>query len=95
MLEYVLIATGFALSAAIQPGPLQAYLLSSVAKTGWLCTLPACLAPLISDGPILLLGATRFLGKRGRRVLVLASAVLLAALGLYQLLASLLGAVAA
>lgn len=41
---------GFA--AAIQPGPLQAFFLSRVAADGWRTTLPAALAPLISDGPI-------------------------------------------
>jgi threonine/homoserine/homoserine lactone efflux protein len=55
MLEYIIIGSGFAFTAAIQPGPLQAFLLSSVAKRGWIRTLPACLAPLLSDGPIVLL----------------------------------------
>ena len=55
MLEYILIGSGFAFAAAIQPGPLQAFLLSSVAQKGWQRTLPASLAPLISDGPIALL----------------------------------------
>lgn len=55
MLEYLLIGGGFAFAAAIQPGPLQAYFLSSVALRGWKRTLPASFAPLISDGPIALL----------------------------------------
>jgi threonine/homoserine/homoserine lactone efflux protein len=55
MLEYLIIGTGFAFSAAIQPGPLQAFLLSSVATRGWIRTLPAAFAPLVSDGPIVLL----------------------------------------
>jgi threonine/homoserine/homoserine lactone efflux protein len=55
MLEYIIIGSGLAFSAAIQPGPLQAFLVSSVAKRGWLRTLPASLAPLLSDGPIALL----------------------------------------
>jgi threonine/homoserine/homoserine lactone efflux protein len=55
MLEYILIGSGLAFSAAIQPGPLQAFLLSSVAKRGWTRTLPAAFAPLLSDGPIALL----------------------------------------
>jgi threonine/homoserine/homoserine lactone efflux protein len=55
MSEYLIIASGFAFTAAIQPGPLQAYLLSSVAKRGWIRTLPAALAPLLRDGPIVLL----------------------------------------
>ncbi len=63
MLEYILIGSGFAFTAAIQPGPLQAFLLSSVARKGWQRTLPASFAPLISDGPIALLALlvlTRF-----------------------------------
>jgi threonine/homoserine/homoserine lactone efflux protein len=55
MLEYVLIGGGFAFAAAAQPGPLQAFLLARVAADGWKRTLPAALAPLISDGPIALL----------------------------------------
>jgi threonine/homoserine/homoserine lactone efflux protein len=54
MFEYFLIGGGFAFAAAIQPGPLQAYLLSSVAQAGWKRTLPAALSPLLSDGPIAL-----------------------------------------
>jgi len=55
MLEYVLIGGGFALAAAAQPGPLQAFLIARVAADGWRRTLPAALAPVISDGPIALL----------------------------------------
>jgi threonine/homoserine/homoserine lactone efflux protein len=55
MFEYVVIGSGFAFAAAVQPGPLQAFLLSSVARRGWKNTLPASFAPLISDGPIALL----------------------------------------
>jgi threonine/homoserine/homoserine lactone efflux protein len=55
VLEYLLIGGGFALPAAIQPGPLQAFLLSSVARHGWKRTLPAACSPLLSDGPIALL----------------------------------------
>ncbi|MBS1249282.1 MAG: hypothetical protein MAG431_00858 [Chloroflexi bacterium] len=54
MLEYILIGSGFALAAAVQPGPLQAFFLSSVAQKGWKRTLPAAFAPLLSDGPIAL-----------------------------------------
>jgi len=54
MFEYILIGGGFAFAAAIQPGPLQAFLLSSVANKGWKHTLPAAFSPLISDGPIAL-----------------------------------------
>lgn len=55
MFETILLGSGFAFAAAIQPGPLQAFLLASVARQGWKRTLPAALAPIISDGPIILL----------------------------------------
>jgi threonine/homoserine/homoserine lactone efflux protein len=43
------------LSAAASPGPFQAYLLSQTLQTGWRRALPAAFAPLVSDGPIILL----------------------------------------
>jgi threonine/homoserine/homoserine lactone efflux protein len=52
MMESLLLGGGFAFGAAVQPGPLQAFLLSRVTALGWRRTLPACLAPLLSDGPI-------------------------------------------
>ncbi len=55
MLEYLVFGSGFAFAAAVQPGPFQAFLLSSVARRGWKLTLPASLAPLISDVPIAIL----------------------------------------
>jgi threonine/homoserine/homoserine lactone efflux protein len=55
MLKYIVIGGGLAFAAAVQPGPLQAYLLSRVAAIGWRRTLPAALSPLLSDGPIALL----------------------------------------
>lgn len=55
MLENFLVGSGFAFAAALQPGPLQAFLVSRVAATGWKRTLPACLAPLIGDVPIAIL----------------------------------------
>jgi threonine/homoserine/homoserine lactone efflux protein len=39
----------------VQPGPLQAFLFSSVMHKGWKRTLPASFAPLLSDGPIAVL----------------------------------------
>jgi threonine/homoserine/homoserine lactone efflux protein len=50
----LILGGGYAFAAAVQPGPLQAFLLSSVARRGWRRTLPASLAPLVSDGPIAL-----------------------------------------
>ncbi len=52
MLHYFLIGSGFAFAAALQPGPLQAFLFSSAVRHGWKRTLPASLSPLLSDGPI-------------------------------------------
>ncbi len=40
---------------AAVPGPFQAYLLSQTVKHGWRRTLPVALAPLVSDGPIIVL----------------------------------------
>ncbi len=37
------------------PGPLQFFMLSQTLRVGWRRALPAALAPLISDGPIMLL----------------------------------------
>ena len=54
MLSNILIGISYALSAGLQPGPLQAFFLSKVAQNGWRKTLPAAFAPLISDGPIAL-----------------------------------------
>ena len=48
----MLMGASLAFAASVQPGPLQAYLLSRVTAIGWRRTLPAALAPLVSDGPI-------------------------------------------
>lgn len=55
MLEAILLGGGFAFAAAVQPGPLQAFLLARVAELGWRRVLPAALSPVISDGPIAVL----------------------------------------
>ncbi|MBN3035551.1 MAG: LysE family transporter [Bacteroidales bacterium] len=55
MFKYILIGAGLAFTAAVQPGPLQAYLFSRVTADGWRRTLPAAFSPLLSDGPIALL----------------------------------------
>lgn len=52
MTENLIIGAGFAFAAAVQPGPLLAFLLSKVTENGWKRTLPAALSPLLSDGPI-------------------------------------------
>jgi threonine/homoserine/homoserine lactone efflux protein len=55
MREALFLGGGLALAAALQPGPLQAFLLASVAQRGWRRTLPAAFSPVLSDGPIALL----------------------------------------
>ncbi len=55
MLLYFLQGISLGLPAAFLPGPLQAYLFSQTMRNGWRRTLPAALAPLVSDGPIILL----------------------------------------
>jgi threonine/homoserine/homoserine lactone efflux protein len=55
MFLYLLQGLGYGGAAAAQPGPFQAYLLSQTLKNGLRRTLVAALAPLLSDGPIVLL----------------------------------------
>jgi len=52
---YLLQGIGYGLAAASQPGPFQTYLISQTFTRGWKRTLPAALAPLVSDGPIILI----------------------------------------
>ncbi|HEY3473167.1 MAG TPA: LysE family transporter, partial [Anaerolineales bacterium] len=50
---YIVQGIGYGLAAAAQPGPLQTYLISQSLLKGWKRALPAALAPLLSDGPII------------------------------------------
>lgn len=52
MLEQILLGSGFALAAAVQPGPLQAYLIAQTLTNGFRRTVPATFAPILSDIPI-------------------------------------------
>jgi threonine/homoserine/homoserine lactone efflux protein len=52
MISSLLIGATFGLSAAAQPGPFQAYLVSSTMVHGWRRTLPTVFAPVLSDIPI-------------------------------------------
>jgi threonine/homoserine/homoserine lactone efflux protein len=53
MLVYLIQGIGYGFAAAVQPGPFQTYLISQTLVRGWQKTLPAALAPLLSDGPII------------------------------------------
>jgi threonine/homoserine/homoserine lactone efflux protein len=55
MTSYLLLGAAYAFAAAAQPGPFQAYLISATLTRGWRRTLPAVLAPLLSDIPIIAL----------------------------------------
>lgn len=52
---YIVQGIGYGFAAAVQPGPFQTYLISQTLTRGWKHTLPAALAPLLSDGPIIAL----------------------------------------
>ena len=52
---YILQGIGYGLAAAAQPGPFQTYLISQTLLNGWKRSLPAAVAPLLSDGPIIAL----------------------------------------
>jgi len=55
LLHYLILGITFAFAAAVQPGPLQTYLISQSLSKGHRHTLPAAFSPLISDGPIIVL----------------------------------------
>lgn len=53
MLTYVVIGATYGFAAAVQPGQFQAFLVAQVMTSGWRRTVPAALAPLISDAPVI------------------------------------------
>jgi threonine/homoserine/homoserine lactone efflux protein len=53
LLDYLISGATFGFAAVVQPGPMQAYLLSRAASHGWRRTLPAAFAPLFSDIPVI------------------------------------------
>ncbi len=55
MLFYFVQAATIGFSAAVSPGPFQAYLLAHTLQHGLRRTLPTVAAPLITDGPIILI----------------------------------------
>jgi threonine/homoserine/homoserine lactone efflux protein len=52
---YLVLGITFGFTAAVQPGPLQTFIISRTLQGGWRQTLPAACAPLFSDIPIILL----------------------------------------
>ncbi len=55
MLRYLVLGVTFAFAAVVQPGPFQTFLISQSLAKGCRRALPAALAPLLSDAPIVLL----------------------------------------
>jgi len=55
MLTYLILGATYGFAAAVQPGQLQAYLVSQTMTHGWRRTVPAAFAPLLSDLPIVTL----------------------------------------
>ena len=55
MFVYLIQGITFGFAAAVPPGPFQTYLMSRALHHGWQRALPAAFAPLVSDGPIILL----------------------------------------
>jgi threonine/homoserine/homoserine lactone efflux protein len=53
--SYLIFGITYAFAAAVQPGPLQTYIISQTLEKGWRKTLPAVFAPVISDIPVLIL----------------------------------------
>lgn len=55
MQTWLAIGATYAFAAAVQPGPFQTYLISRTLRSGLRSTIPAVLAPVASDGPIIFL----------------------------------------
>ena len=55
LITHLLTAATIGFSAGVTPGPLQAVFLSYAVKGGWKRTLPAAFAPLVTDGPVIVL----------------------------------------
>jgi threonine/homoserine/homoserine lactone efflux protein len=54
VIAYLIQGIGYGFMAAVQPGPFQTYIISRTLTGGWKRTLPLIAAPLLSDGPIIL-----------------------------------------
>ena len=55
MLPYILQGLTLGFAAGAQPGPFQTYLITQSLANGWRKTIIAAFAPLVSDGPIILI----------------------------------------
>ena len=55
MVVYLILGITFGFACAVQPGPFQTFIISRTLSNGWRHTLPVAFAPLMSDGPIIIL----------------------------------------
>ena len=55
MIYFLISGITLGFSAAFTPGPFQPFLLNQTSTFGWKKTIPSAFAPLISDGPIIIL----------------------------------------
>jgi threonine/homoserine/homoserine lactone efflux protein len=55
LIVYLILGITFGFASAVQPGPLQTFLISRSLTHGWRFTLPSAFAPLLSDIPIVIL----------------------------------------
>ncbi|MBC8333787.1 MAG: LysE family transporter [Anaerolineales bacterium] len=55
MIPYILQGLTLGFAAGAQPGPFQTYLITQSLANGWKKTIIAAFAPLVSDGPIILI----------------------------------------
>jgi threonine/homoserine/homoserine lactone efflux protein len=58
MIAYILQGITYGFAAAVQPGPLQAYIILQALKNGWRRSIVYALVPLLSDLPIIALVVT-------------------------------------
>ena len=55
MIAYIALGITLGFAAGVQPGPFQTFLISRTLQDGWRHSLPAVLAPLLSDAPAIAL----------------------------------------
>ena len=55
MLSFLMAGLSLGFAAAVQPGQFQAYLVARTMSHGWRHTVPASLAPVLSDVPVVVL----------------------------------------
>ncbi len=55
MLGFLILGSTYGFAAGVQPGQFQAFLINRAMAHGWRSTLPASVAPILSDAPVIAL----------------------------------------